>query len=171
MAFAGAQPEQDLESAVFQISLQGNEGARTTFFDLTKKAVDLGLMEEELAGTIRFRVGPVSVNVGGDMEGVEPSLPVFDAAERMGEVAATRADGFDLRSGQDHPSLHGFQNGVEMPCPAVVDFNGFQGAFFRRPSRRLRGFLGAGLAGRLGRGLRGGSADDFVTQFPVSDLM
>ena len=171
MAFACAQTEEDLEPAVFQIPFQGDKGTRPSFFDLAKEAVNFRLMEKKFSGTIGFRVGPVAVNVGGNMEGMEPGLPVFDATEGVGEVATPGADGFDLWSGQDHAGLDGFQNGVVVTCPAVVDFNGFQGASLRRPSGRLRGFLGAGLAGRFGRRLRCRSPDDFVAQFSVRNFV
>ena len=171
MAFARAQAEEDLEPAVFQIPLQGDEGTGSAFLDLAKKPVDLRLMEKKFAGAIGFRVGPVPVDVGGDMEGMKPGLPVFNSAERVGKVATPRADGFDLRPGQNHSGLHGFQDGVVMTRPAVVNFNSFQGASLRRPSGRLRGFFGASLAGRLGRRLRCSSADDFVAQFSVCNFV
>ncbi len=55
--------------------------------------------------------------------------------------------------------------------PAVVNLDGFQGASPRRPEGPLGRVLGAGLTGRLGRGLVGLTANDLITQFTVSDLV
>ncbi len=101
MGFAGTQAHENFEAAILKIAFERDQSAGATFFNLPKKAVDLGLVEKKFAGAVGFRVGPIAVAVGGDVERVKPSLAVFNPAERVGEVAVTGADGFDFGAGQD----------------------------------------------------------------------
>ena len=105
MGFAGTQAHENFEAAVFEVTLEGHKCPGAAFFDLAEEAMDLRLMEEELAGPVRFRVGSVTVAVGGNVEGVEPGFAVFNPAEGVGEVAVTGADGLNLRAGQDNTGL------------------------------------------------------------------
>ena len=110
MRFAGAETHKNLEAAVLEITLERNKGPGASFLDLAEEAVDFRLVEEQFAGPVRLRVGAVAVAVGGDMEGVEPGLAVFNPAEGVGEVAVTGADGLNFRAGQDNTSLDGLQD-------------------------------------------------------------
>ena len=128
MGFSQSEPNENLEAAVFEIAFQRDQGTGAAFFDLAHEAHDFGMMEEKFARTIRFRVGPVSMAVGGDVEGVEPGLPVFDAAVGMRQISASGTDGFDFGTGKDDAGLDGLGDGVMMTRLAVVDFDRFQGA-------------------------------------------
>lgn len=138
MGFAGTQAHENFEAAVFEVTLEGHKCPGAAFFDLAEEAMDLRLMEEELAGPVRFRVGSVTVAVGRDMEGVEPSFAVFNPAKGVGEVAVASADRFDFRAGQDDSGFDRFQDRVVVASPAVVDLDGFQGASPRRPEGAFR---------------------------------
>ena len=70
VSFAEAEANENLKAAVFKVAFEGNEGAGAAFFDLTKEPDDFGMVKEQFALTIRFRVGPVAVAIGGDVEGV-----------------------------------------------------------------------------------------------------
>jgi hypothetical protein len=105
VGFAGAEAHKNLEAAVLEIALKRDEGAGASFLDLAEEAVDFRLMEKQFAGPVRLRVGAVAVAVGGNVEGVEPGLAVFNPAEGVGEVAVTGADGLNLRAGQDDTGL------------------------------------------------------------------
>ena len=85
------------------------------------------MVQEKFTRAIGFRVGAVPMAVGGDMEGVEPGLAVFDPAVGVGEVAATGTDGFDFGTGQDDAGFNGLGDGVVMTRLAVMDFDRFQG--------------------------------------------
>ncbi len=110
VGFAGAQADKNLEAAVFEIPLEGNQGAGSAFFDLAEETVNLGLVEKKFTGPVGLRVGAVPVAVGGDVEGVEPSFAVFNPAEGVGEVAVAGADGLNFRAGQDYTSFDRLQN-------------------------------------------------------------
>ena len=127
VGFAQSQADEDLEAAVFEIALEGDEGAGAAFFDLAHEAHDFGVVEEEFAGAVGLRVGPVAVAVGGDVEGVEPGLAVFDPAVGVGEVASAGADGFDFGPGEDDAGLDRLGDGIVVTGLAVMDFDGFQG--------------------------------------------
>ena len=86
------------------------------------------MVKEQFALTIRFRVGPVTMAVGGDMEGVEPGFTIFDASVGVGEIATASTDGFDFRTRQNNAGLNGLGNGVMMTGLAVMDFDRFQGS-------------------------------------------
>jgi len=70
VSFAEAEADENLEAAILKVAFEGNEGSGATFFDLTKEPDDFGMVKEQFALTIRFRVGPVAVAIGGDVEGV-----------------------------------------------------------------------------------------------------
>ena len=70
MSFAETEADENLETAVFKVAFEWDEGAGAAFFDLTKEPDDFGMVKEQFALTIRFRVGPVAVAIGGDVEGV-----------------------------------------------------------------------------------------------------
>jgi hypothetical protein len=110
VGFAGAQADEDLEAAVLEIPLEGNQGAGSAFFDLAEKTVNLGLVEKKFTGPVGFRVGAVAVAVGGDVEGVKPGFAVFNAAVGVGEVTIAGADGLNFRAGQDNTSLDRIQD-------------------------------------------------------------
>lgn len=110
VGFAGAQADENLEAAVLEIPLEGNQGAGSAFFDLAEKTVNLGLVEKKFTGPVGFRVGAVAVAVGGDVEGVKPGFAVFNAAEGVGKVAVAGADGLNFRAGQDYTSFDRLQN-------------------------------------------------------------
>ena len=128
MGFAETEADQNLEAAVFKVAFEGNEGAGAAFFDLTKEPDDFGMVKEQFALTIWFRVGPVTVAVGGDMEGVEPGFTIFDAGVGVGEIATASTDGFDFRTCQDNAGLNRLGNRVVMSGLAVMDFDRFQGS-------------------------------------------
>lgn len=110
VGFAGAQADENLEAAVFEIPLEGNQGAGSAFFNLAKETVNLGLVEKKFTGPVGLRVGAVAVAVGGDVEGVKPGFAVFNAAVGVGEVAVAGADGLNFRAGQDYTSFDRLQN-------------------------------------------------------------
>jgi len=128
MRLAEAESNENLKSAVFKVTFEGNESAGAAFFDLSHEAHDFGMMQKEFARTIRFGVGPVAVAVWGDVKGVEPSFTVFDPTVGVSEVTPAGADGFDFRAGQDDAGFDRFGNGVVMSRLAVMDFDRFQGA-------------------------------------------
>ena len=86
------------------------------------------MVKEQFALTIRFRVGPVAVAIGSDVEGVEPSFTIFDASVGVGEIATASTDGFDFRTRQDNAGLDRLGDGVVMSGLAVMDFDRFQGS-------------------------------------------
>ena len=128
VSFAEAESDENLEAAVFKVAFEWDEGAGAAFFDLTKEPDDFGMVKEQFALTIRFRVGPVAVAVGGDVEGVEPSFTIFDTGVGVGEIATASTDGFDFRTRQDNAGLDRLGDGVVMSGLAVMDFDRFQGS-------------------------------------------
>ena len=128
VSFAEAESDENLEAAVFKVAFEWDEGAGAAFFDLTKEPDDFGMMKEQFALTIRLRVGPVAVAIGGDVEGVEPSFTIFDAGVGVGEIATASTDGFDFRTCQDNAGLDRLGDGVVMSGLAVMDFDRFQGS-------------------------------------------
>ena len=128
MCFSGAQTDKNLEATVFQVTLEGNEGATALFFDLSEKANDFCPVKKEFPGALGFEVRAVAVAVGGNVERVEPGLAVFNFPVGMGEISATGAEGFDFGSGQDNAGLDGFLDGKIVTGFPVVDFDRFQGA-------------------------------------------
>ena len=128
VSFAEAESDENLEAAVFKVAFEWDEGAGAAFFDLTKEPDDFGMVKEQFALTIWFRVSPVAVAVGGDMEGVEPGFTIFDASVGVGEIATASTDGFDFGTGQDNAGLDRLGDGVVMSGLAVMDFDRFQGS-------------------------------------------
>jgi len=128
VSFARTQPDQNLEAAVFKIALERDEGSGAAFFDLTKEPDDFGMVKEQFALTIWFRVSPVTMAIGGDMEGVEPGFTIFDTGVGVGEIATASTDGFDFGSGQNDAGLNRLGNRVVMTGLAVMDFDRFQGS-------------------------------------------
>jgi len=86
------------------------------------------MMKEKFARTIRFRIGPVAMAVGGNVEGVKPGFTIFNTTIGVGQVTASGADGFDFGTGQDDAGFNRFGNGVVMTGFTVLDFDRFQGA-------------------------------------------
>jgi len=86
------------------------------------------MVKEQFALTIRFRVGPVAMAVGGDMEGVEPGFTIFDSSVGVGEIATASTDGFDFGPCQNNARLDRLGDGVVMSRLSVMDFDRFQGA-------------------------------------------
>ena len=70
MRLTGAEADEDFEATIFQVALEGDEGATALFFDLAEKADDFGTVQQKFAGAFGFEVGTVSMAVGGDMKGV-----------------------------------------------------------------------------------------------------
>jgi hypothetical protein len=128
VGFAQSESDENLEAAVFEIAFEGNEGAGTAFFDLAHEAHDFGMVQQKFARAIRLGIGSVAVAVGGDVKGVEPSLPVFNAAVGVGQVASAGPDGFDLGTRQNDTRLNRLGDGVVVTRLAVMDFDRFQGA-------------------------------------------
>jgi len=128
MGFSGAQAHKNFKAAVFQVTLEGNEGATALFFDLSEKTNDFCPVKKEFSRALGFEVGAVAVAVRGDVERVEPGFAVFNFPVGMGEVASTSAEGFDFGSGQDNAGLDGFLDGKIVTGFPVVDFDRFQGA-------------------------------------------
>jgi len=86
------------------------------------------MVQQKFARAIRLGIGSVAVAVGGDVKGVEPSLPVFNAAVGVGQVASAGPDGFDLGTRQNDTRLNRLGDGVVVTRLAVMDFDRFQGA-------------------------------------------
>ena len=128
MGFAETEADENLETAVFKVAFEWDEGAGAAFFDLTKEPDDFGMVKEQFALTIWFRVSPVAVAVGGDMEGVEPGFTIFDSSVGVGEIATASTDGFDFGTGQNDAGLNRLGNRVVMTGLAVMDFDRFQGS-------------------------------------------
>ena len=70
MGFTGAEADEDFEATIFQVALEGDEGAAALFFDLAEESDDFGTVQQKFAGAFGFEVGTVSMAVGGDMKGV-----------------------------------------------------------------------------------------------------
>ena len=96
MGFACSKAHEDFEAAIFQVSLEGNEGATAFFLNLAEESDDLVAVKEKFTGAFGFQVRTIAVAVGGDVKGVEPSFAVFDFPVGVGEVAPARAEGFDF---------------------------------------------------------------------------
>ena len=93
-------------------------------------------MKEKFAGPFGFQVCTITVTVGSDVEGVEPSFAVFDFTISVGEVASACAQGFDFGTREDDSCLDRFGDGKVMTGFPVLDFDRFQGAGPRRLGRR-----------------------------------
>jgi len=85
-------------------------------------------VKKKFAGAFGFKVRAVAMAVRSDVERVEPGFAVFNFSVGMGEIPATRAEGFDFGSGQDNAGLDGFLDGKIVTGFPVVDFDRFQGA-------------------------------------------
>jgi len=85
-------------------------------------------VKEEFPRTFGFEVGAIAVDVGGDVEGVEPSFAVFNFAVGVSEVAAACAERFNFRSSQDDSCFNRFGYGVVKTGFSVLNFDRFQGA-------------------------------------------
>ena len=96
------------------------------------------LVKEKFAGPVRFRVGAIAVDVGGNMKRVKPCLPIFNPPKGMGKIAPAGPDRLDFRASQDDAGFDRFQDGIVMTGPAVVNFDCFQGASPRRPEGAFR---------------------------------
>lgn len=44
MGFTSTEADEDFEATIFQVALEGDEGAAALFFDLAEKADDFGAM-------------------------------------------------------------------------------------------------------------------------------
>jgi hypothetical protein len=53
-------------------------------------------VKEKFAGPFGFQVCTITVTVGSDVKGVEPSFAVFDFAVSVSEVAPACSQGFDF---------------------------------------------------------------------------
>jgi len=91
MGFSSAQTDKNLESTVFEVALEGNEGAAALFFDLAEEAHDFCPVKKKFARAFSFKVGAVAVAVRGDVERIEPGFAVFNFSVGMGEIASTGA--------------------------------------------------------------------------------
>ena len=70
MGFTSTEADEDFKATIFQVALEGDEGAAALFFDLAEKADDFGAMQQKFAGAFGFEVGTVSMAVGGDVKRV-----------------------------------------------------------------------------------------------------
>ena len=70
MGFTSTEADEDFEATIFQVALEGDEGAAALFFDLAEKADDFGAMQQKFAGAFGFEIGTVSMAVGGDVKRV-----------------------------------------------------------------------------------------------------
>jgi hypothetical protein len=136
MGFACAETHEDFEATVFQISLEGNEGATSFFLDLAEESDDLVAVKEKFAGPFGFQVGTIAVAVGGDVEGVEPGFSVLDFAVGVCEITPACSQGFDFGTREDDSSFDRFGDGEVVTGFPVLDFDRFQGAGPRRLGRR-----------------------------------
>jgi len=136
MGFACAETHEDFEATVFQISLEGDEGATAFFLDLAKESDDLVAVKEKFAGAFSFEVGTIAVAVRSDVKRVEPGFSVLDFAVSVSEVTPACSQGFDFGTREDDPSLDRFGDGKVMTGFPVLDFDRFQGAGPRRLGRR-----------------------------------
>jgi len=136
MGFTGTETHENFEATVFQISLEGDEGATALFFDLTEESDDFVAVKEKFAWAFGFEVRTIAVAVGGDVKGVEPSFTVFDFPVSVGEVASACAQGFDFGTREDDSSFDRFGDGEVVTGFPVLDFDRFQGAGPRRLGRR-----------------------------------
>ena len=136
MGFTGAKTHEDFEATVFQISLEGDEGATTFFLDLAEESDDLVAVKEKFAGAFSFEVCTIAMAVRSDVEGVEPGFSVFDFAVSVSEVTPSCSQGFDFGTREDDSCLDRFGDGKVMTGFPVLDFDRFQGAGPRRLGRR-----------------------------------
>src|SRR5581483_6315782 len=89
--------------------------------DPADQAVDLALVEQELARAGGVHVVTVPLRVGGDVQVVEEELGVAArTGEAVLEIGLAQAQGLDLRAFQDQPGLVELQELVEVPGLAVV---------------------------------------------------
>jgi hypothetical protein len=108
MCFACSKTHEDFEATIFQVSLEGNEGTTAFFLNLAEESDDLVAVKQKFAGAFSFEVRTITVAVGCDMEGVEPSFAVFDFAVGVGEVASARAQGFNFGTREDDSGFDRF---------------------------------------------------------------
>ena len=136
MGFACAETHEDFEATIFQVSLEGDEGTAAFFFDLAEESDDLVAVKEKFAGPFGFQVCTITVTVGSDVKGVEPSFAVFDFAVSVSEVAPACSQGFDFGTREDDSGFDRFGDGEVVTGFPVLDFDRFQGAGPRRLGRR-----------------------------------
>ena len=70
MGFTGAEADEDFEATIFQVALEGDEGATALFFDFAAEGGDFGKVHEKFGAAFGFEVGTVSMAVGGDVKRV-----------------------------------------------------------------------------------------------------
>jgi len=136
MCFACSKANENFEAAIFQVSLEGNEGTTAFFLNLAEESDDLAAMKEEFTGAFGFEVCTIAMAVRSDVEGVEPSFAVFDFAVSVSEVTPACSQGFDFGTREDDPSFDRFGDGEVVTGFPVLDFDRFQGAGPRRLGRR-----------------------------------
>jgi hypothetical protein len=136
MGFTGAETHEDFEAAIFQVSLEGDEGTAAFFLNLAEESDNLVAVKEKFAGAFGLEVRTITVAVRGNVKGVEPGFSVFDFAVGVGEVASARTQGFDFGTCEDDSGLDRFGDGKVMTGFPVLDFDRFQGAGPRRLGRR-----------------------------------
>jgi len=98
-------------------------------------------MKEEFAGAFGFEVRTIAVAIGGDVEGVEPSLAVFNFSVGVSQIATARAQGFNFGTREDDSGFDRFGDGKVVAGFPVLDFDRFQGAEPRCLGRRYEDFL------------------------------
>jgi len=136
MGFTGAETHEDFEAAIFQVSLEGDEGTAAFFLNLAEESDNLVAVKKEFARAFGFQVGTIAMAVRSDVKGVEPGFAVFDFAVGVGEVASACAQGFDFGTREDDSSFDRFGDGEVVTGFPVLDFDRFQGAGPRRLGRR-----------------------------------
>ena len=81
---AAAKGESDLGPAVLPVEFERDEG-EPLLFHRADEALDLALVEEELAGAVGDVVVAVPLLIGGDVQPLEEDLAPIDAGERADE--------------------------------------------------------------------------------------
>jgi len=88
MGFTCAEPHEDFEATIFQVSLEGDKSPAAFFFNLAEESDDLVAVKEKFAGAFGFQVGTIAVAVRSDVKGVQPGFAVFDFTVSVGEVTS-----------------------------------------------------------------------------------
>ena len=115
---AAGQAQLDLEAAVLEVQLQRDEGVLAVA-DLARQRIDLGPVQQKLAGPARGVVGPVAVGVLRDVQAAEPHLAVVDGGEGVVERRLALAQRLDLGADQHDTALPRVQDRVIVAGAAV----------------------------------------------------
>src|SRR6478752_9931682 len=113
------QREGGLDLAVLEVQVERDE-REPALLDLADQLVDLGPVHEHLALAPRGVVGPGALRVLGDVDVLQPHLPVVDRGEPVDERGTAGTEALDLGAGQRETDLVGVADRVVVPRLLVL---------------------------------------------------